>query len=541
MTSPVVPAATAESSPRPRVVLLILDGWGLREPSDDNAVTLARTPHWDRLWEGGEHPRAQLVTCGTAVGLPEGQMGNSEVGHLNLGAGRVVLQSLLRIDRAMESGDFAQNAEFLRLLREVRQRDATLHLMGLIGSGGVHASDAHLLALCGMAQREEMRRVRVHAFLDGRDTPPRSARGFLTELFGRAEAGPGCRAATLIGRYYAMDRDRRWERTRLAYDAIVHGEGERVRDPLAAIEEAYEAAESDEFVRPRVMVDEQGEPVGRVHDGDGVIFFNFRADRVRQLSRALGDAGFDAFDRGSDPPTVQIVTMTRYDEDFPLPVAFSPEPMRNILADVLAAAGRTTFRTAETEKYPHVTYFFNGGEEEPWRGERREMVPSPKVATYDLQPEMSAPRVTEVLLNAISSGEHDLIVCNYANCDMVGHTGVLDAAISAVEEVDRDLGRVVDACRASGATLLVTADHGNCEQMWDPETNGPHTAHTTNPVGIVLVEPKGRATADPLADGALCDVASTILGLLGLEAPPEMTGRDLREPAAGLRPRRGAA
>jgi 2,3-bisphosphoglycerate-independent phosphoglycerate mutase len=378
----------------------------------------------------------------------------------------------------------------------------------------------------------------VHVFLDGRDTPPRSARGFLTELFGRADAGPGCRVATLMGRYYAMDRDRRWERTRLAYDAIVHGNGERVRDPLAAIETAYEAAESDEFVRPRVMVGEGGEPVGRVHNHDGVIFFNFRADRVRQLSRALGDAGFDAFDRGSDPPDVEIVTMTRYDEDFPLPTAFSPEPMPNLLADVLAAAGRTTFRTAETEKYPHVTYFFNGGEEDPRPGERREMVASPKVATYDLQPEMSAPRLTEVLLDAIASRKYDLIVCNYANADMVGHTGVLDAAIAAVEEVDRDLGRVIAACRASGTTLLVTADHGNCEQMWDPGTNSPHTAHTTNPVGIVLVEPERARTAGGLADGALRDVAPTILGLLGIESPPEMTGRDLRLPA-GLRPRRG--
>ncbi|MGI9189543.1 MAG: 2,3-bisphosphoglycerate-independent phosphoglycerate mutase, partial [Longimicrobiaceae bacterium] len=455
------------------------------------------------------------------------------------GAGRVVVQSLLRIDRAIEDGDFAENHHFLRLMREVRERGSTLHLMGLVGPGGVHASDAHLLALCEMAQREEVPRVRVHVFLDGRDTPPRSARGFLTELFGRADAGPGCRVATLMGRYYAMDRDRRWERTRLAYDAIVHGKGERVRDPLAAIEAAYDAGESDEFVRPRVLVGEEGEPVGRVHDGDGVIFFNFRADRVRQLSRALGDADFDAFDRGSDPPDVEIVTMTRYDEDFPLPAAFAPEPMPNLLADVLAVAGRTTFRTAETEKYPHVTYFFNGGEEDPRPGEQREMVPSPRVATYDLQPEMSAPRVTEVLLDAIASRKYDLIVCNYANADMVGHTGVLDAAIAAVEEVDRDLGRVIAACRANGATLLVTADHGNCEQMWDPETNGPHTAHTTNPVGIVLVEPEG-ATAGGLADGALCDVAPTILALLDLESPPEMTGRNLRLSTPGLRPRRGA-
>lgn len=507
-----------------RAVLVILDGWGLREPTWDNAVAQARTPTWSHLWENPDYPRAQLTTHGPAVGLPVGQMGNSEVGHLNLGAGRVVTQSLQRIGQAIESGEFATNPVLLELFQRVRERGTTLHLLGLIGTGGVHAQDTHLLALCELARREEIPNVCTHAFLDGRDTPPQSGHGFLSELVGRT----GCAVTTLMGRFYAMDRDRRWERTERAYRALVYGEGEIAREPLAALHAAYQAGETDEFVQPRVIVGEQQEPLGLIRDGDGVVFFNFRADRARQLSRALADPAFAEFNRGEHHPEVQVATLTHYDAEFPLPTVFPPQPMTNLLADVLAASGRRGFRTAETEKYPHVTYFFNGGAEEPPPGEERRLVPSPRVTTYDLQPEMSAPEVTDGLVAAIRSEQYDLLVCNYANPDMVGHTGVLQAAIQAVETVDSCLGRVLDACRETGTTLLVTADHGNCEQTWDPTTNGPHTAHTTNPVGIVLVEPAGRRTTGGLADGALCDVAPTLLGLLRLPQPAEMTGRDLR-------------
>jgi 2,3-bisphosphoglycerate-independent phosphoglycerate mutase len=513
---------------RPRVALVILDGWGLREPADDNAISRADVRTWKRLWEEGDLPRARLTTHGPSVGLPEGQMGNSEVGHLNLGAGRVVVQSLLRISQAVESGEIFENESLIRLMTRVREGGGTLHFMGLIGPGGVHAVDAHLLALCELAERHRIPEVRIHAFLDGRDTPPQSARDYLTELVGRGNHDQGCQIASVMGRYWAMDRDRRWERTAKAYHAIVHGQGQPIRDPVRAVAEAYASGESDEFIEPRV-VDDQGRPTGTLKDGDGVVFFNFRADRVRQLSRALADPQFAHFDRGGAPPRVEIVTMTQYDEDFPLDAAFPPQSMENILSDVLERHGRTSFRTAETEKYPHVTYFLNGGVEELPAGESRRLVPSPKVATYDQQPEMSAPAVTDGLVEAIESRRYDVLVCNFANPDMVGHTGSLEAAIRAVETVDEQLGRVVEACRETDTTLIVTADHGNCEQMWDPMTNGPHTAHTTNPVGIVLVEPQGRRTASALRDGALCDVAPTILGLLGLPQPEEMTGRDLRE------------
>jgi len=512
---------------RPRVCFVILDGWGLRAPEWDNAVAHAHAPTWRHLWEEGGYARGTLTTHGPAVGLPPGQMGNSEVGHLNLGAGRVVMQSLQRIATSIESGEFARNDAFLELIAGVKARGATLHLMGLVGAGGVHASDQHLLALCDLARQASVPAVRIHAFLDGRDTPPSSGRGFLTELFGRGGTGP-CRVATVMGRYWAMDRDQRWERTEQAYRAMVYGEGVAVHDPVEAVTAAYQAGETDEFVKPRIVVDAGGKPVGPVRDGDGVIFFNFRADRARQMTRALADPAFAGFDRGPGRPQVHLVTMTQYDEALPLPAAFPPQPMNDILADVLAARGLRSFRTAETEKYPHVTFFFNGGEEDAPAGEERRLVPSPRVATYDLQPEMSAPEVTRGLVEAIRSRAYDVLVCNYANPDMVGHTGSLEAAKMAVETVDAGLGEVLAACRETGTTLIVSADHGNCEQMWDPTTNGPHTAHTTNPVGIILVEPEGRRTAGGLNDGALCDVAPTILGLLGIPQPEAMTGKDLR-------------
>jgi 2,3-bisphosphoglycerate-independent phosphoglycerate mutase len=527
---------------RPRVCFVILDGWGLREPAWDNAVAQAATPTWTHLWEEGDYPRARLTTHGPAVGLPTGQMGNSEVGHLNLGAGRVVMQSLQRISHAIETGEFRRNDAFLRLIRDVRQRNATVHLMGLVGPGGVHAVDEHLLALCELAQQEAAPNIRIHLFLDGRDTPPSSARDFLTELFGRAGIGDKCRIATLMGRYWAMDRDRRWDRTEQAYRAMVYGEGTRITDPIQAVATAYEAGETDEFIKPRVVVDAEGTPVGPVRSGDGVIFFNFRADRARQMTRALADASFDAFDRGPGRPEVEVVTMTQYDEAFPLQSAFPPQPMDDILAEVLAAQGLKSFRTAETEKYPHVTFFFNGGVEEPPPGETRRLVASPRVATYDLQPEMSARDVAAGLVAAIRSKEYDVLVCNFANPDMVGHTGSLEAAKTAVEAVDAALGDVLAACRETATALIVSADHGNCEQMWDPGTNGPHTAHTLNPVGIILVEPEERKTAAGLTDGALCDVAPTILALLGVPQPAAMTGRDLRvlAPATSSQSRRRA-
>ncbi len=518
------------SAGRPRVCLVVLDGWGLRDPAPDNAVTCARAPTWKHLWEEGDYPRARLTTHGPAVGLPEGQMGNSEVGHMNLGAGRVVMQSLQRITTSIQSGEFAQNPVFTDLLRGTVERGGTLHLMGLVGPGGVHAVDTHLLALTELAATHRVPRIRLHVFLDGRDTPPRSAHGYLSELLGRCAGGEGCRVATVMGRYWAMDRDQRWDRTEKAYRAIVRGEGQPVRDAVQAIAAAYAAGETDEFVQPRVMVDEGGSPLGSVRDGDAIIFFNFRSDRARQLTRALAAEAFDGFDRGPDRPGVRLATMTQYDEDFPLPTAFPPQELNDKLSDVLQARGLAGFRTAETEKYPHVTYFFNGGTEEPPAGEDRRLVPSPRVPTYDQQPEMSAPEVTRGLVEAIRAQKYDVLVCNYANPDMVGHTGVMEAAVRAVEAVDEGLGQVLRACREMGTTLLVTADHGNCEQMWDPQTNGPHTAHTTNRVGIILVEPEGRRTAAGLQDGALCDVAPTLLGLIGVPQPAVMTGRDLRTP-----------
>jgi 2,3-bisphosphoglycerate-independent phosphoglycerate mutase len=453
-------------------------------------------------------------------------MGNSEVGHLNLGAGRVVPQDLVRIDEAVADGSFFTNEAFLALCRGVRERGGTLHLTGLLGNGGVHAVDRHLFALIDLAERERMPRVALHLLLDGRDTLPRSALGFMEQTIeyarGRAVV------ASLGGRYFGMDRDKRWDRTKLWYDAMVHGVGPAAGDPVAAIRDAYERGESDEFIPPVVIV-RDGEPVAPIRDGDGVIFFNFRADRMRQIVRALTQPEFDGFDT-APRPAIGAVTMTMYDETFTVPVAFEPFTLARIVAEVLSDHGRTQFRTAETEKYAHVTYFFNGGFETPYRGEVRELVPSPKVATYDLQPEMSAPGVTDVLCRAIHDRDHDFILCNYANGDMVGHTGVIPAAIKAVETVDRCLARVLKSAQEADARVIVTADHGNCEMMIDPETGGPHTAHTTNPVPLVIIDPDGDR---PLrGGGALRDVGPTVLAMLGVERPVEMTGIDLREMGA---------
>lgn len=505
------------------VVLLVLDGWGYREAREGNAIELAATPVWHRLWERA--PRTLLEASGLAVGLPEGQMGNSEVGHLNLGAGRVVPQDLVRISQSIASGEFYRLAPLADLCTALRVRGGTLHLVGLLGPGGVHAIDQHLLACIELGVRHDVPRIAIHGFLDGRDTLPRIG----AEVVGRLQAdiariAPGRAAiATLTGRYFGMDRDRRWERTRIAYDAMVRSEGHRTEDPVQAVEAALGRGETDEFVKP-IVVTRGGEPVAPLRDADAVFCFNYRSDRMRQIVRALMVDGFDGFDV-ADRPRLDMVTMTQYDRTFPVPQAFPPFTMARIVAEVLAEHGRTQLRTAETEKYPHVTYFFNGGYEPPYQGEERSLVASQKVATYDLAPEMSAAGITDVLVRALDRKSHDFMLCNFANADMVGHTGVLPAVLKAVETVDACLGRIVPAAERAGATLLVTADHGNCELMIDPATGGAHTAHTTNPVPFVAV---GDIRGPFRPGSALCDVGPTVLRLLGIEPPAEMGGRDLR-------------
>ena len=509
------------SGVRHPVVLVVLDGWWYRAAREGNAIALADTPHWDRLWSRA--PRTLLSASGLAVGLPEGQVGNSEVGHLNLGAGRVVMQDLVRINRAIESGAFFENRAFVEACEIARRNRATLHLMGLIGAGGVHALDKHLYSLIDLAERQKVERVAIHALLDGRDTMPRSALGYMRQLL--AYARDRARVASLGGRYFGMDRDARWERAEKWYRASVRGEGPRAADPLAVIQQSYDSGVTDEFIEPTV-IELDGQPVAPMRDGDALICHNYRADRMRQIVRSLTEERFSGFRVGTRPK-LHVVTMTSYDRTFDLPVAFPPQSMANIVGEVVSNAGMTMFRTAETEKYAHVTYFFNGGVETPFRGEERLLVPSQKVATYDLAPEMSAHGVTDVLCRVIEERAHDFVLCNYANGDMVGHTGSLPATITAVETVDRCIGRVLTSAERSGARILVTADHGNCELMIDPETGGPHTAHTTSPVPFVVVDPAGDR---PLREGgALCDVGPTILQMLGLERPGEMTGVDLRQ------------
>ncbi len=525
---------TTTRGTRTPVILIVLDGWGFRPGREGNAIELGSTPVWHKLWQ--RPARTLLEASGLAVGLPDEQIGNSEVGHLNLGAGRVVPQDIVRISQSIESGEFFRIPALVQLAEDTRRHDGTLHVMGLIGTGGVHALDKHLLAAVELGRRAGVK-VAIHAWLDGRDTPPKSALGFMDVLLneigigsrdsGVSRAGPDSRllapaVSTVIGRYYAMDRDKRWDRTKLAYDAMVKGVGIPAPDPITAIKQAYEAGETDEFVKPRVI---SGAPL--ITEGDGIFCFNYRADRMRQIVRALAVPDFDGFDV-QGRPRVRLATMTRYDETLPFPAAFEPIVLSRIVAEVLSDHGKTMFRTAETEKYAHVTYFFNGGYEPPYRGEERLLVPSQNVATYDLMPEMSAPGVTDVLCKAITAKQHDFILCNYANGDMVGHSGVLAAAVKAVETVDQCLARVLTTAEAANATVLVTADHGNCELMIDPATGGPHTAHTTNPVPFVMVG-AGAGTQPLRAGGSLRDVGPTILQLMGIEPPKDMTGRDLRE------------
>ena len=527
------PVEAARGRPQPvpgppfrPVVLVILDGWGWAACGPGNAIALAHTPVFDHLLAA--YPHGTLNASGLAVGLPEGQMGNSEVGHLNIGAGRVVYQDLTRISLAVQDGSFFENRVLKQALAKAAGRRSTLHLMGLVSDGGVHSDMGHLKACLEMARREDVRDVVVHAFLDGRDTPPRSAQAYLAEIEEHmAELGVG-RYGTVSGRYYAMDRDTRWERTKRAWDAMVYGDGRQAGSAAEAVAAAYARGENDEFVLPTVIAPD---PAARVKDGDVCLFFNFRPDRGRQLTRAFFDRGFNLFDRGPHPPLVDCVTMTEYKKDFPTPVAFPPDRPRRVLAEVLAEHGLRQLHMAETEKYAHVTFFFNGGVEAEVPGERRILVPSPRdVPTYDRKPEMSAHAVTDELLAQLGGGEFDFAVVNYANADMVGHTGVIAAAEKAVEAVDECLGRLTNLVANLGGVCLVTADHGNSDTMLEPD-GGANTAHSTNPVPFVATVPGGAVQVRE--GGILADIAPTVLHLMGIAPPPQMTGRDLLAPAEG--------
>jgi 2,3-bisphosphoglycerate-independent phosphoglycerate mutase len=497
-------------------MLMILDGWGWREDAADNAVRQAKTPAFDRLWQAGPH--GFLRTSGADVGLPDGQMGNSEVGHLNIGAGRVVMQDLPRIGNAIRSGEIASAPALTDLIKTLKGNGGTCHLLGLVSPGGVHSHQDHAVALAKILDAAGIPTV-VHAITDGRDTPPQSAGDDIKRLL--AALPKSVSIATVCGRYYAMDRDKRWDRVEKAYKAIVEADGPRFANAPAVIADAYANKKFDEFVLPAAIGDYHG-----MKDGDGLLCFNFRADRVREILGAMLDVDFDGFERKRIVHFAAAVGMAQYSDalDKQMQTILPPQSFASILGEVVAAAARTQLRMAETEKYPHVTYFLNGGREEPFAGEDRIMVPSPKVATYDLQPEMSAPELTDKAVSAIDSGKYDLIVLNFANPDMVGHTGSLPAAVTAVETVDASLGRIVQAIEKSGGALLVTADHGNCELMRDPQTGGPHTAHTTNPVPVMLVGARDRGL---VAEGRLADLAPTLLELMQLPKPKEMTGVSL--------------
>lgn len=508
------PVLSVQTRPKP-LLLLILDGWGHREDPADNALAQARLPNWRRLL--ADCPHTLVHTEGKFVGLPDGQMGNSEVGHMNIGAGRIVYQDLTRIDAAIEDGSFFTNPALVAACRGARAAGGTLHLFGLLSPGGVHSHEEHLFAMIELARREGVADIAVHAFLDGRDTPPRSAGPSLGRLQALCADGD-VRVATVSGRYYAMDRDKRWDRVERAWKAIVEAEADdTASDAITALEAAYGRGENDEFVLPTVIRGHRP-----MRDGDAVVFMNFRADRARQLTAAFVDPAFDGFARRV-PALSHFVCLAEYDARLPATVAFAPEDLRNTLGEVLAAHGLTQLRIAETEKYAHVTFFMSGGKETVVAGEDRVLVPSPQVATYDLQPEMSLPQLTERLTDDIRARRHDVIICNIANPDMVGHSGILAAAVKAAEAVDHALGAIRAALAEVGGEMIVTADHGNLEMMRDPETGQPHTSHTVGPVPFVYC---GRA-ATLRAGGALRDIAPTVLALLGLPQPAEMTGRPL--------------
>ncbi len=499
-----------------KAILVIMDGHGIAPAGPGNAVTTARTPNLDRLYR--EFPTSRLQASGLFVGLPDGQMGNSEVGHLNLGAGRIVYQDITRIDAAIEDGTFMENPVLKQAFETAKESGKRIHLLGLLSDGGVHSHIRHLKALLDMAKTADLPRVTIHAFMDGRDTPPDSGIGYIRELdafirgLGFGEIG------TVSGRYYAMDRDNRWERIQLAYDALVNGKGRKVTSALEAVETAYEAGETDEFVKPVVI--DGSHPIS---SGDVVLFFNFRSDRVRQLCHALLDDDFQHFKRGK-LSFADFVTFTEYEAGLPVSIAFPPETLTGLYGETVSATGLRQLRIAETEKYAHVTFFFNGGEEKQFPGEERILVPSPKVATYDLQPEMSAFEVTDRVIAAISANRFQTVILNFANCDMVGHTGIFDAAVKAVETVDTCVGKVADTALKTGWDMLLTADHGNAEKMLD-ETGKPFTAHTTNPVPLCLISNRFREAK--LNEGALRDIAPTLLYLLGIQQPREMTGKSL--------------
>jgi len=515
---------TITKRPKP-VVLCILDGWGENPDLEGNAVEAADTPNLDQYKEA--YPFSTLTASGEAVGLPEGQMGNSEVGHLNIGAGRVVYQEITRISRSIRDGDFFENAALLEAFRGCAKEGRAVHLMGLLSDGGVHSHEEHLFALIDMAKMNGVERLYIHAFLDGRDVPPKSALEYFERLEEKMrETGLG-RVATVMGRYYAMDRDNRWDRVKTAYDAMVYAEGERAYTAAEAVESSYEASRVDEFVMPTTIIDpERDAPVATVESDDSVVFFNFRADRAREITRAFIKDDFTGFDRGPRPPEVSYVCMTQYDANFDAPVAFPPQELTKVLADVLAVHGLRQLHVAETEKYAHVTFFFNGGEETPKPGEDRVLIASPKVATYDLKPEMSADKVADAVVHAISTDDHDFIVVNFANGDMVGHTGVFDATVEAVEAVDRCVGRIVESVRRAGGVILITSDHGNADKMTDNMHDQPFTAHTTNKVPLYLITDERVRLA---AGGILADIAPTLLDILKIEKPAEMTGRSLIE------------
>jgi 2,3-bisphosphoglycerate-independent phosphoglycerate mutase len=509
----------SSTNDRGPLVLVVLDGWGLRDDKDHNAIKLARTPAYTEILE--RFPHSSLTASGEAVGLPAGQMGNSEVGHTTMGAGRVIYQDLTRIDKSIKDGEFFEN----KALLDAAAGKGALHLVGLLSPNGVHSHENHLYALIELAARRKLDRVFVHVLTDGRDTSPTGGAKFIAALERvMAKAGTG-RVASVGGRYYGMDRDKRWERTKKAYEAITGVNPTHARAAVDYVQKSYEKGVTDEFVEPATVVDADDKPVGPLQDGDSVIFFNYRSDRGRQLTRALAFADFDGFER-RPCPKIAMTTMTQYDPTFTFPVAFPPQSFTGTFGEVISGLGLSNLRVAETEKYAHVTYFFNCGIEKPYNGEDRLLVPSQKVATYDLAPEMSAKGICDTLVNDVTGRKHDVIICNFANADMVGHTGKLEAAVRAVEILDGCLARIVTAVRDAGGMLLITADHGNAEQMWDPVANEPHTAHTSNPVPVILVNgPKGARLRE---GGSLRDVSPTMLGILGLEKPTEMTGADLR-------------
>ncbi|MDH5327234.1 MAG: 2,3-bisphosphoglycerate-independent phosphoglycerate mutase [Gammaproteobacteria bacterium] len=503
------------------VVLIVLDGWGYSENPENNAIYHAKKPTWDRLWK--QHPHALIKGSGADVGLPTGQMGNSEVGHLNLGAGRVVYQEFTRVSRAIRTGSFFKNQTLTDAVDLAKENGKAVHIIGLLSDGGVHSHQEHIQAMVQLAHQRGAKTIYLHAFLDGRDTPPKSATKFLEEMMQCFQETPSARIASIVGRYYAMDRDHRWPRVKAAYDLLTSGTAEyEAKNPLEALEMAYARGETDEFVKPTRIIDTNGKPVC-INDGDVVISMNYRSDRARQITRPFIETDFAEFDRVSTPSLGDFISLTEYSSEFDVPVAFPPDRLQNVFGEYIASLGLRQLRIAETEKYAHVTFFFNGGTETASEGEDRILINSPDVATYDLQPEMSAPALTEKLIEAIKSDKYDTIICNYANPDMVGHTGNYEATVKAIEALDACLAKVITALEQVGGEAIITADHGNAEQMRDKQTGQSHTAHTSNPVPLIYV---GRP-ATLVQSGALSDVAPSLLYLMGLDKPPEMGGDSL--------------